>query len=70
MSAKKKASTKQASRASSPFLPLLPAHLPAKALAAKQDDKFKARASAIYFASAEALYSKWPTPTCIIVDGP
>ena len=25
---------------------------------------------AIHFAPAEELYATWPTPTCIIVDGP
>jgi hypothetical protein len=42
----------------------------ATALAATQNDSFTLRASSIYFSSAEELYKTWPTPTCIIVDGP
>jgi hypothetical protein len=39
-------------------------------LAVKVNGHFRLKSSSIYFAPAEALYSKWPSPTCIIVDGP
>lgn len=37
---------------------------------ARRNGRFRLGASTIYFASAEALYDRWPSPMCIIVDGP
>lgn len=37
---------------------------------AKRNGHFKLRSSNIYFSPAESLYKSWPTPTCIIADGP
>lgn len=33
-------------------------------------DVFRREDSVIHFAKAESLYAKWPTPTCIVSDGP
>jgi hypothetical protein len=38
--------------------------------AQQHNGKFTARGATIYFEKAEALYGNWPSPTCIVVDGP
>jgi site-specific DNA-methyltransferase (adenine-specific) len=40
------------------------------AATARAGESFKLGQSSISFSPAEELYDKWPSPTCIIVDGP
>src|SRR5439155_20386239 len=43
---------------------------PTEILAGGREPCFRLGSSSIYFSPAEELYAKWPTPTCIIADGP